>query len=349
MSKSEENENENKLWSKIFESMSWNKNFVVDKKTNILYIIDMTCDDHKAPTIYPYFMNYCCKSIKALATIKIKVPSTFRGLHRYSLSYDSKNRKCWIYDHYDKILELKMNGKIKMYDNIYGHQERNKDNLCMFMINGKLNMIGGQTLNHYVIIGKFATEQFFLSTTGRQVWTGIGHAVNREGNTCYLVGGADGRKNQLAYEQVFVYESDNTKEDRWDELIEMKEGIQSAGCELLGDEQEYLAVFGGIKTNKKPTSDIQILDMNKKRWIKCPITLPFAGDCKVFVMNKQRDNELVHGYAKEIEKKHNLNIPYCLKEIVYKFQKERVIHVMSDQNRVNFCISEIQILSACGL
>lgn len=162
MSKSEQNENENhdstSLWSKIFDSMTWNKNIVTDKKTNILYIIDISCIDNKPLTIHPYIMNYCCKTIKALESMKIKLPTTFRGLHRYSLSYDSINEKCWIYNHYDRLWELKMTGKIKMCDDIYGHQERNNDNVCMFMLNGKLNMIGGQTLNHYVIQGKFATE-----------------------------------------------------------------------------------------------------------------------------------------------------------------------------------------------
>lgn len=142
--------------------------------------------------------------------------------------------------------------------------------------------------------------------------------MNGESDTCYLIGAADGRKNELAYEQVFKYTSDNAEHNRWTELLEMKEGVQSAGFELLGEEQDFLAVFGGIKTHNEPTPDIHILAMSKNRWMKCSISLPFAGRCHAFVLNKKRDNALVHGYSKEIEKRHNLNVSDVLKEIAYK-------------------------------
>eukprot|EP01083_Nonionella_stella_P102579 291901_1 len=284
------------------------------------------------------------------------------------ISYDSECNTVYLYSSNGRLIRVNLVERIfEIYDDVPQMSRARGKYPTLFILHNHCHLIGGSCDNSYahdrdangnnyhLEIGWSGDDSYhsyvsyvykifeFTEWQKGSTHHGIIHLKSR--NEVMLFGGYD-CTNAMGYDTIWIFD---TKRYEWQQLYDVKlpQKMHSFGY-ILSENERYCILFGGKNRDIDNLSNIYIWDLHHMIFYESVIKAP-SGGCHAVLMHNEKDQVLVCGYIRNMEKCLRIHIPNDVIRLVIIYHKTENVHIMNDErcpNRYHYVLNVNDILDA---
>ena len=244
----------------------------------------------------------------------------------------------------EKITMMDIQGVIKQKSNFEEYESKDVFHSAVIFVDDTLHIIGGvcyeedknRFYSHHIWDqGSKSTKLIhkFPDIKGNFSGMGLVHAPKR--NELILLSGFDyGRQdNQWRLDEIYTY---SVSKQEWRKLdnIRLPHTMNNFGCVITKDER-YIICCAGLNDGEGPSyKDIFVVDLQLMKIFQVDMKFPHNRICRAIIMSDDEKNDLLsHGFIRHEIKKHGIDIPFEIIELLCIWNSIEYLHVMNEQGK----------------